>query len=170
MRRLYVLFLLISFSTHIFSAGENEGEKLTARGAALIDQFREKSYAQLESELQQCKGAKKSLEERHVDRLKEIKNKLQEYEKSMQGLENDFEHQLMQAHSFEGWLSHRATGGACMSVILLAAYKKFAMPRFHAWARKIHKPTWKKRMLQLLACDWWQRMRFARRRGKKRNA
>ncbi len=183
----YVLILLI-FSTHIFSMGDNEEKKLTERGIALIDKFREKPYAQLERELQQCKEVYSVLQENYRSTLSKIQDHLKVQKKCLSSQGNDpadkdqelaalnqrttlLENQLTHAHSFEGWLSHRAMLPACASVMLLSWYKTFGMPRLHAWAQKIRKPTWKKRVLQLLACDWVQRRPFVRRRGrKKRNA
>ncbi len=183
MRKKYILILLIFFSTHIFSMVDGEEKARKAQTAALLEKFREKkSYVELESELQQCKDAYQSFQERSSSKLKDIRDKLREcyhaYDNDLVDKNNELttlkqrttflENQLTHAHSFEGWLSHRATLPACASVMLLAAYKRFAMPRLHAWAQKIRKPTWKKRVLQLLACDWLRRRRFVRRRGRKK--
>ena len=183
MRKKYVLLLLIFFGMHIFSVKNNEEEsprELTARGAALMDRFREKPYAELEKELQQCKNELGILNKRYTDTLKTLLEKKEECDQHIVHSKNYLatlkqrtallEHQLMHAHSFEGWLSHRITLVACAGVILPAAYKKYAMPRLQAWAQKIRNPTWKKKVLQLLAGDWWKRVWLVRRRGKKGNA
>ncbi len=164
MCRLYVLVSLIFFSMPAFSMSD------------------EPTYSQLESELEKSKSNYEALKLRCIFNLKKMQNKLSEccdtYDNDLAVKDNELtaltqrttllENQLAHARSFEGWLSHRVTLPACTSIIVLAAYKKFAIPRLHAWAQKIRRPTWKKRVFQLLACDWLQRVRFVRRRGKKK--
>ena len=134
----------------------------------------------LEKKLQAKIQHNEWLKKHYADSFKTFLEYIGKYKRHMADAENKFvsleqrnaflENQLRHAHSFEGWLSHRVTVPACAGVIMLALYKSCAIPRLHTWAQKIHQPRWKKRMLQLLACDWLRRMRFARkRRGKKGN-